>query len=178
MQVSPIKDLNFGNNKILSKSTCKIKRELLQKTSCLKNINGPEEVKEARGWVAYYTAANTGIGALSAQAPGADELALAGIEVAMATTIFNGVYYFDFSKTVIKNLLVGIIGNRVGTYAFKGASKLVTWIPGIGNCINAAVAGSTTAALGASIIAMCEDMDKARKRGEALDRFIKKMDEE
>jgi len=32
--------------------------------------------------------------------------------------------------------------------------------------------------LGASIIAMCEDMDKARKRGEALDRFIKKMDEE
>lgn len=98
--------------------------------------------------------------------------------VAMATTIFNGVYYFDFSKTVIKNLLVGIIGNRVGTYAFKGASKLVTWIPGIGNCINAAVAGSTTAALGASIIAMCEDMDKARKRGEALDRFIKKMDEE
>lgn len=61
MQVSPIKDLNFGNNKILSKSTCKIKRELLQKTSCLKNINGPEEVKEARGWVAYYTAANTGI---------------------------------------------------------------------------------------------------------------------
>lgn len=70
----------------------------------MKNINGPEEVKEARGWVAYYTAANTGIGALSAQAPGADELALAGIEVAMATTIFNGVYYFDFSKTVIKNL--------------------------------------------------------------------------
>ena len=50
MQVSPIKDLNFGNNKILSKSTCKIKRELLQKTSCLKNINGPEEVKEAWIW--------------------------------------------------------------------------------------------------------------------------------
>ncbi len=68
-------------------------------------------------------------------------------------------------------------GHMVGKTAFKMASKSLTWVPGIGNALNAIVAGSTTAALGASLISLAEDIDKARKRGEKLDEFIKKMEE-
>lgn len=174
MKVSQINNIGFGN---MSKSLEHANRSLLQKTSRLTSLKGPQEVKLAKEAVALYSAENTVIGAAMAQAPGLDELVLSGVEISMATSIYNDIYRFKFSKTIIQSLLTGIIGNRVGTYAFKGATKLVTWTPLAGNILNAGVAGGTTAALGAAIIAQCEEMDKARKRGEDIDKFIKKMNE-
>lgn len=144
-------------------------RSLLQKSSKLKPLNGPEEISEAKKWVAFYTADNAAVAALSAQAPGADELALSAVQVIMATTIINVVYGFNLSSTVIKNILTGIIGHTVGTRAF---SKLITWIPGLGNAVNAIVAGGTTAALGSAIIEWCEAKDKERKRGKKIDDIL------
>ena len=168
---------NTLNSSLLRSQQPKLNRKILQRTSKMTNLNGPLEKSEAKKVVASFTAIGTGIAAGMAQVPGGDELALAANEVAMASAVLNGVYKFDLSKTVVKSLVTGLIGNRVGTYAFKSASKLFTWIPGLGNGLNAAVAGGTTAALGASIIAMAEDMDRARKNGQRLDDFIKKMEE-
>lgn len=157
-------------------ATAKMNRSFLKPvTNSLKPLAGPEEKSKAKGWVALYTMSNAGIAAMMAQAPGADEAALAGVEVAMATHIFNGIYDFKFSKTVLRSLATGVAGHAVGKTFFKLASKSLTWIPGIGNVLNAGVAGSTTAALGAFLIEMAEDMDKARKRGQDLDKFIEEM---
>ena len=176
--ISPVSCMgNTLNSSLLKSQQLSLNRKVLQKTSRLTNLNGPAEKEKAAKVVASFTAIASGIAAGMAQVPGGDELALAANEVAMTTSILNGVYKFDFSKTVVKSLVTGLIGNRVGTYAFKSASKLITWIPGIGNGLNAAVAGSTTAALGASVIAMAEDMDRARRNGQKLDDFIKKMEE-
>lgn len=151
----------------------KFNRSLLQKTSKLASLNGPQEVKDAKKLVAFYSAENAGVAALAAQFPCADELALSTVEVIMASAIINGVYGFKFSSNVLDCILAGIIGERVGTYSFKAASKLVTWIPGFGNVVNSVVAGGTTAALGAAIIKKCENMDAARKRGEKIDEILK-----
>ena len=111
-----------------------------------------------------------------AQAPGADEVMLAGVEVAMATHILNGIYNFDLSKTLLKTLGTAASGNIVGKSTFKLASKTFTWIPGVGNSLNAIVSGTTTAAIGAALIDKAEEMDRARRNGKKLDDFFKKME--
>lgn len=153
-----------------------LNRSLLKNTSSiLKPLMGPKEKRKAQGWVAAYTLGNSAIAAGMAQMPGADEAVLAGVEVAMATHIFNGIYDFKFSKTALKSLAMGVAGHAVGKTTFKLLTKSVSWVPMFGNAVNAVVSGSTTAALGAAIIEMAEDIDKARKRGEKLDEFIKKL---
>ena len=101
--------------------------------------------------------------------------ALSANEIKMAMEIYNGVYDFDFDKTTIKSLIVGLAGKSVGKFLFKGASKLLTWVPGLGNGLNATVAGGTTAALGAAIISNAEDMLKERQNGKKLDSFFNKL---
>ena len=121
---------------------------------------------------------NAGLAAATAQAPGFDEFVLAGVEVAMATHIFNGIYKFNLSKTLLKSLAMGVAGHAIGKTTFKLASKSVTWIPLLGNSLNAVISGGTTATLGAALIDMAESMDKARIRGKKLDEFIKAMEDE
>ena len=79
----------------------------------------------------------------------------------------------------------GLVGAAIGTKTFDLASKSIfAFFPGIGNAANAivsgtitaSIAGATTAILGNSIIEIAEDMDKARKNGEKLDRFFKEME--
>lgn len=178
MLVQGITGVNFGGIVQPAKVAKSLNRSVLkQGQSALSSLNGPAEVRKSKAWVAAYTASNAGIAAAMAQAPGLDECALAGVEVVMATHIFNGIYDFKFSKTVLQSLGMGVAGHAVGKTAFKMASKSLTWIPGVGNALNAVVAGGTTAALGAALISIAEDMDKARKRGEKLDEFIKKMEQ-
>lgn len=167
-----------GCSSTIQKKT--LNRALLKSTSNndLKPLFGPKEVKKAKVWVAGYTAGNSVTAALTAQAPGFDELALTGIEVLMATHIFNGIYDFKLSKTLLKSVAAGVAGHAVGKTTFKMLSKGITWIPVLGNTVNAVVAGGTTAALGAALIDIAEEMDKARKRGEKLDEFIKAMENE
>ncbi len=163
---------NFGCAQMLTKTPKLMNRSLLQKTSNLKNLHGPKEIKEAKKMIAIYSGINATTGAIGAQACGAEEIALGANEVTMAMAIINGVYDFSFSKGVIKSILTGIIGNRVGTYVFKGASKFVTWVPFLGNGLNAIIAGVTTAGLGADIIRWCEEKDKERKRNKRIDDIL------
>lgn len=155
-----------------------VNRSLLKGTkSNLKPLAGPEEVRKAKNWVAAYTAGNAGVAAAMAQAPGADEVALAGVEVAMAAHIINGIYKFDLSKNALKIIGTGLVGHKIGSSAFKWLSKSVTWIPLLGNTVNAVVAGSTTAALGAALIKTAEFMDEQRKKGNTMDEIMKKLQE-
>ena len=175
MKLSPIYGGAFcagmSSPKLMNRKT--LKAPLSQ---TLSNLNGPAEKSKAKGWVAAYTAGNASIAAAMAQMPGWDELALTGVEMTMTAHIFNGIYNFNLSKTALKSIATGIAGNVIGKGAFKLATKAVSWIPGIGNAINAVVAGSTTAALGAAIIDSAEDLDKARKNGKRLEDFLNEME--
>lgn len=157
---------------MLTKVPKALDRSLLQKSSNLKNLNGPYEIKEVKKLVAFYTAENAGVAAIAAQLPCADELALSSVEIIMASAIINGIYGFDFAPNAIKCILAGVLGNRAGAWTAKAASKCFTWIPGAGNVLNAIVAGGTTAALGSTIIDICEKMDKERKRGKKIDEIL------
>ena len=166
MNVCVVSCTNFGSTKSLLCARKNISRNLLNsKTTNLKRLCGPEEVSKAKAIVALNVAENAAIAASMAQMPGWDEAALAANEIKMAMEIYNGVYDFKLGKTVVKSLVMGLLGNRLGTTAFKAASKLITWIPGLGNGLNAGVAGTTTAALGAAIIDSAEEMDRARRNG-------------
>lgn len=176
MNVSSITQTGFTGVPV--QSSLKLNRQILKSTTTdLLHLAGPEEKSAAKAWVVAYTAGNAVLAAATAQAPGFDEALLAGVEVVMATHIFNGIYDFKFSKTALKSLGSGVAGHVIGKNAFKLATKAFTWIPGIGNGLNAIVSGTTTAALGAALIDMAEDFDKKRRQGEKLDEFIKKMEQ-
>lgn len=176
MNIAPINNVGFVGSFNYKKPTKVLNRTLLQHCeSNLKQLQGPREKEKAKNWVAGFTLANTSAAAFTAQAPGLDEFVLSSVEVLMATHIFNNIYDFKFSKTVLKNLAAGVAGHAVGKSAFKMASKVLTPIPILGNTLNAVIAGTTTAALGAALIEMAEEMDNARTRGSKLDDFIKKL---
>lgn len=176
MDVSAINGLGFGATINYAKAAKSLNRSALKQTaSGNKALFGPDEVRRARNWVAAYTAGNATIAAATAQAAGAEEFLLAGVEVIMATHILNGIYDFKLSKTALKNIGAGATGHIVGKATFKWMSKGVTWIPIFGNGINALVAGSTTAAIGAFLIDTAEKMEKELKRNKSLDEFIKKL---
>ena len=176
MNVSTINQVSFSANMNTPMLTKTVNRKLLKTTSSLKPLCGPEEVKLAKAIVAINVAENAAIAAGMAQMPGLDEVVLSANEIKMAMEIFNVVYDFKLSKTIVESLLTGFIGNRLGTWLYKGASKAFTWIPGLGNGLNATIASGTTAALGAKIIDTAEKMDKARKRGDSLDKFINEIE--
>lgn len=85
-----------------------------------------------------------GIGAGVAQIPGADNLAIKPIQIAMITAL-AGVFDKDLTEAgataILGNLLVSTIGRGI-------SQVLVGWIPGIGNAINATTAAGLTETLG------------------------------
>ena len=176
MNIMAINSPAFSAGLKVSMLSKNVNRKLLHATSSnLQTLCGPDEIALAKAIVAINVAENAAIAASMAQMPGFDELALSANEIKMAMEIYNGVYDFKFSKTVVKSLIMGFLGNRVGSWLFKGASKAFTWIPGLGNGLNASVAGTTTAALGAAIIDSAEEMDKARRRGDSWEKILKEM---
>lgn len=98
---------------------------------------------------------NAFVGASTAQLPRADEIALGAVEVAMGLKIIKGVYGFDFDKALIKSILLAVKATVTGKVIAKTTSKAVTWIPVIGNIINAGVAGYTTKAFGYALVEEC-----------------------
>lgn len=117
---------------------------------------------DAQAAVHLFSASSAGIAAAMAQAPGADEIALAANDVAMAITVCK-IYELPLTKTVAKAIITPIAGNTMGVKLF---SKALTWFPGAGNVLNATVAGSVTEFIGQSIVKMCEngEMQKAIKK--------------
>ena len=125
---------------------------------------GPYEIKEAKKIIAAYTSLNTIEAAAFAQAPGGDEIALMGNEALMAASICGGIYGMKISKTLIESMLSAARGSLAGLTAFKISSKFFTWVPLVGNALNATVAGVTTAALGNCIIDYCEKWQKENRK--------------
>lgn len=144
--------------------------------SQLKALAGAYEKGKARAWVIAYTAGNSALAGATAQAGGLEEFLLSGVEVAMAAHIFNGIYDFKLSKTALKSLAAGVAGHAVGKTTFKLASKSLTWIPGLGNLLNAGVAGTTTAALGFALVEMAEDMERSMRNGKRMEDFLNEME--
>ncbi len=178
MYVSPVTSTtNFGYAKPLTKANKLINRSSLQKVSSLNDLRGYAEKEKAKSWVAAYSVGNGAAAATFAQAGGLEELLLSGVEVVMAAHILNGIYDFKLSKNALKIIGTGIAGHKIGLSTFKWASKSVTWIPLVGNALNAVVAGSTTAALGAALIQTAEFMDEQRQKGKTMDEIMKKLQE-
>lgn len=85
-----------------------------------------------------------GIGAGAAQIPGADNVAIKPIQIAMITAL-AGV----FDKDLTEAGATAILGNLLASTIGRGISQvLVGWIPGIGNAINATTAAGLTETLG------------------------------
>lgn len=85
-----------------------------------------------------------GIGAGIAQIPGADNVAIKPIQIAMITAL-AGV----FDKDLTEAGATAILGNLLASTIGRGISQvLVGWIPGIGNAINATTAAGLTETLG------------------------------
>ena len=97
-------------------------------------------------------------------------------EALMATRICKGVYKMEASETFMKSCRTAGAGMGVGLIA----SKMLSWIPGFGNAVNAGVAATTTAAVGKNLINICESFQKEALRIENADKFekiIKKLGE-
>lgn len=138
-----------------------------------KTLKGPYEIAKAKKYIAGFSVVNAGVGAAMAQAPGYDMVALGGVEFGMAGYIFNDIYGFSFSKSAIKGALTAIKGCFVGLTAFSLATKYLSWIPGPGNLLNAAVAGGTTAYLGSKLIDAAETIEQNKKRGKSFEEILK-----
>lgn len=158
---------NINNNQIIPLS-----RNTLQKNSTLKSLKYPAQEDEAKGVVIGMTMTNAFVAGACAQFPIADEVALGSVEFLMGMKIIKGIYGFKFSEAMIKSIMMSIKATVVGKVAAKAASKCLTWIPGIGNAINAAVAGYTTKAFGYALIKECERIQAELDRGKKIDDIL------
>ncbi len=155
------------------------RRTLTSSNNKLKPLYGPEEIKRAKKIVKLYSVGNAITAAATAQEALIDKLVLSGIEIAMATHILNGIYDFKLPNTILKAIMTVILGKTIGTSTFSMiTASSFSWVPFLGNGLNAAIAGGTTALLGSALIYSAEEMDKRRKRGEKIDKFIKEMEDE
>ncbi len=88
--------------------------------------------------------AAAGAAAGLAQIPGADNVAIIPIQVAMITSLGQ-----VFGRTLTESAATTILGTATASTVGRAASQfLVGWIPGLGNAINAGTAASVTEALG------------------------------
>lgn len=198
MYVSPVNSTNFEAKKLMLKKTLlnpedifvnsdklllskftnissketRLNRALLQKTSNLKSLHyssSSPEAEEAKGVVVGMTMTNAFMGFFSAQFPGLDEVVLSSVEATMGLKIVKGIYGFSFGDAVIKSIMLAVKAHIVG----KIASKSVSWIPGIGNLVNAGVAGYTTKAFGYALIDECERIKREIERGKKIDDILR-----
>ena len=121
---------------------------------------------DAQAVVHVFSGTSATIAAAMAQMPGFDEAALAANDVAMAIAICK-IYDLSITKSIVTTVIAPLMGNTMGTAIFgKIVSKGFTWVPVLGNGLNAAVAGSVTEVIGHGIIGKCEsgEIQKAIKR--------------
>lgn len=107
-----------------------------------------DQEKECHLIIHAASVAAFGVGAGLAQIPGADCVALAGIQTAMVVALGK-----VFGKTIQQGAAVAAVATMfaqtVGKVAAKYAVGVVTkWIPGIGNYVNGTIAATVTELMG------------------------------
>ena len=103
-----------------------------------------KKITKINGIIHTASAAAGAVGAGTAQTVTADRVALAAIQVPMVIAIAE-VCGKQIDRASAIAFMAQKFTQNVGIYA---ASRLVVWIPGWGNAINAGVATSMTEALG------------------------------
>ena len=104
------------------------------------------------------SAAAAAVGAGLAQIPVADSTILVPIQTAMITAI-GKIYGLQLTETMCESVLATQLSSMAGKALAKA---LVSWIPGIGNAINGAVAASITEGLGWLVV---DSFEKQCKEG-------------
>ena len=125
-----------------------IKGSLKEKRTVILKVCVPAHVTLAAGTV---------LAASFVPVPFSDSVPLMGIQIKMAMSIFGS---FNINANV-KNVVSDLVGTTLISYIGKTlASQIISWIPGIGNAakiaVNASVAASVTAMLGAGITLIAE----------------------
>ena len=99
------------------------------------------------------TCAAGAVGAGAAQLPGADAVLIMPIQVAMIVALGRK-FGIKVSQSAARSAAYATLGTIVG----RGASALlVRRIPGLGNIVNAGIAGSVTQVLGRTIMQQMAD---------------------
>ena len=175
MKVKTINRVNYGATLKAVTPKKMVNRNLLKASSSnLKPLAGPEEVEKAKAIVASATTANAITSALTAQLPG-ELIILKAVETSMVAGILNGIYDYKLSSSVLKGIGASLLASSAGQELFRLSSKAFTWIPLLGNTLNAVISGSVTAALGTLIIEAAEAADKARRQGKEQAEIIKEL---
>ena len=105
------------------------------------------------------SAAAAAVGAGLAQIPVADSTILVPIQTAMITAI-GKIYGLQLTETMCESLSATQLSSMAGKALAK---TLVSWIPGIGNAINGAVAASITEGLGWLVVDSFEKQKQCKE---------------
>ena len=109
----------------------------------------PEEKDKCHAIIHSAAASGAGIAFSMAQLPGADNLPLTAIEIAMVVAL-GQVFGISITESGAKSMIAAFLGTIVG----RGVSQfLIGWIPGIGNAVNATTAGGVIESLGWAVAA-------------------------
>lgn len=100
--------------------------------------------------------AAAGIGAGLAQVPGSDNMVITPIQLTMAVSL-GRVFEINLDQSAAKSAVASAAAATVGRTA---SQVLMGWMPGIGNIINAATAGSLTEAIGWIMVKEFEKQSK------------------
>ena len=113
-------------------------------------MNMTEDQRQECHVIIHGTAtAGAGAAAAMAQIPGADNVALVGLEVGMVIAL-GRVFGVSVTESGAKSLVAAYAGTLVG----RGVSQvLIGWIPGLGNAVNAGTAAAVIESLGWAVVA-------------------------
>lgn len=117
----------------------------------------PEQNSKCHIIIHSAATAAAGVGAGLAQLPGADCVALVGIQTGMVVSLGK-----VFNKPIAQGSAAAAVGTLLASTIGKVAAKVLAgvicrWIPGVGNYVNGTVAFSVTETLGWTV---ADEIDK------------------
>lgn len=114
-----------------------------EKTS-FKEVATSEQYAKCHAIIHGASAAAGAVGAGLAQIPASDNLILTPIQIGMIVSL-GKVFGREISESAAKSLLSTSIASTIGIGVTRA---LISWIPGVGNVINASTAATLTETIG------------------------------
>jgi len=124
------------------------------------SFNGKDQVIAGLAVIVASAGGAAATAAALAQAPGADEAALTGITALMAIGI-GELYGVKWDKQAAMSFTRIALGQALGA---KLATKLISWIPGVGNAANAISTTVLHTSTGMALLGFCELADQKGKK--------------